>query len=97
MIAQITPTLTACNDDQQVINRMKALGVYEEFERIKHPTNDSAMFTPDGKEAFVWFGVKNDSGYVHIQTSDPAEILKVFVLVTEIMKSGQTPDKSKMH
>lgn len=97
MITHLSPTMTACNDDNVIIERMKALGVYEEMQRLKQQQRDTAMFTKDCQEAFIWFAVKDDSGYVHIHTTNQAERLKVFILAAEIMNDGQLPDKSKMH
>lgn len=97
MIAQITPTLTACSDDNLIIQRMKNLGLYQEMERLKQHKRDAVIFTLDAKEAFIWFAFKDDSGYVHIHTTNQAERLKVFMLAAEIMNGGQVPDKSKMH
>ncbi len=89
MIKQLTPTMTACNDDVLIIQQMKELGIYQEMQE-KQKQNagaDTALFTPNG-HVFIWHDAEGDSGYSHFYASNVAERLQVLVMVAAILQGS---------
>ena len=73
------PSITYCFDDERIIDRMKAVGVWEQMQDLKK--TGTTVFILRGEELFIWHDCPTDSGYSLSKSNNRAALLLIMAKV----------------